>query len=125
MVKWATLTSHRRPPTPQHADTDTDDETVLRIKKRRAEYSQTSDVAEQNENIIEAITKLPNRLQTSNTIQKFLHTQVPTSGGDKDRFNEYKHLHHKHLRPFSNRLTEEAKLQYFQSFLREEAIEFL
>ena len=45
-------------------------------------------------------------------------------GRAKDMFWEFEHLWRKHLRPMNNRLTEELKLQYFQSLLREESIEF-
>ena len=51
-------------------------------------------------------------------------TQVPTFRGTKSTFNEFDHLLGNHLRPMSNKLTEEVELQYFQILLREEAIEF-
>ena len=38
-------------------------------------------------------------------------TQVPTFRGNKDRFYAFEHLLRNHLRPFSNRLLEEAELQ--------------
>ena len=50
--------------------------------------------------------------------------QVPNFRRMKDTFNEFEHLLRKHFRFMSNNLTEETKLQSFQSFLREEAIEF-
>ena len=121
MITGAIRTSHRRPPTPQHADMDTDDETVLPKRNRMAAHSQTSDVAEQYENILDAITTLPTRIQVTNTNHIFLHTQLPTFIGNKDRFVEFEHLLRNHFQPFSNRLTEEVKLQYFWSLPHEEA----
>ena len=124
MVTRTTWTSHWRPPELQHTDVDTDDETVLQDRNRWAEYSRTSDVTEQCENIIGAMTMLPHRLQATNTNHKLLHALVPTFRWNKGRFNEFEHLLRNHLRPFSNRLTEEMKLQLFQTLLPEEAIEF-
>ena len=45
--------------------------------------------------------------------------------GNRDWFTEFENLLRNHLRPFSSRLTEEAKLQFFQRLLREEAIKFV
>ena len=123
MVTGATPTTYRRPPPSQHVDTDADDETVFPTRNRGAEYSQTiSNVEEQYENIIDAITMLTNRLQATNTNHKLLHTQVPMFRG-KNRFNEFEHLLRNQLRPFSNRPNGEAELPNFQNLLRAEAIE--
>ena len=51
-------------------------------------------------------------------------TQVPTLKGTKDKFNEFAYLLENHLRPMNYRLPEKVKLHYFQSLLREEAVEF-
>ena len=51
----------------------------LSSRNRKAEYSQTSDVTEQYDNIMNAITTLPNRLQATNPNHKLQHTQVPLS----------------------------------------------
>ena len=103
---------------------DTDVESVFPNKNGRAEYSQTSEVTEQYENIINAIATLPNRLQNTNTNHKGLHAKFPTFRGNKYWFIEFEHLRRNHLIPFSSQLTEEAKSKYFQSFLREAAIDF-
>ena len=62
---------------------------------------------------------------TDGVIQpKILQTQVPLFRGNRDKYNEFEHLLKNHLRPHMNKLTEEQKLNYFQSLLRDEAIEF-
>ena len=76
------------------------------------------------EQVVDAIHRLPQILHRDAHQQKVLSTQVPNFRGSKDKFNEFEHLLLNHLRPHQNRLTEEAKLQYFQSLLRDEAIEF-
>ena len=55
---------------------------------------------------------------------KLLQTQVPLFRGNREKNNEFEHLLQNHLRPHMNKLTEEQKLNYFQSLLRDEAIEF-
>ena len=124
MVTRATQISHRRPPTPQHSDTYTDDETASPNRNGTAQYSEISDVREQYENIIDAITTLPNRLQTTSTNHRLLHTQVSTFRRRKDPFNAFDHLLLSYLTSFSNRLTKELKFQHFQCALREEATYF-
>ena len=74
MVTGATRTTHRRLPTHQQAGMDTDVETVFPSRNRKAEYSQTSDVTGQYENIIDAITTLPKILKATNTNHKLLHS---------------------------------------------------
>ena len=62
---------------------------------------------------------------TDRVIQpKILQTQVPLFRGNREKYNEFEHLLKNHLRPHMNKLTEEQKLNYFQSLLRDEAIEF-
>ena len=62
---------------------------------------------------------------TDGVIQpKILQTQVPLSRGNREKYNEFVHLLKNHLRPHMNKLTEEQKLKYFQSLLRDEAVEF-
>ena len=53
-----------------------------------------------------------------------LQTQMPTSKGQKKCYNEYEGLLCNHLNPLPNRITEEEKLQFFRSLLREDAIEY-
>ena len=62
---------------------------------------------------------------TDGVIQpKILQTQVPLFRGNREKYNELEHLLKNHLRPHMNKLTDEQKLNYFQSLLRDEAIEF-
>ena len=75
----------------------------------------------QMEQVVDAIHRLPQILHRDAHQQKVLSTQVPNFRGSKDKFNEFEHLLLNHLRPHQNRLTEEAKLQYFQSLLRDES----
>ena len=55
---------------------------------------------------------------------RFLNTDVPKFRGARDKYNEFEHLLTNHLRPYQHRVTEEQKLRFFQSLLREDAIEF-
>ena len=62
---------------------------------------------------------------TDGVIQpKILQTQVPLFRGNREKYNEFEHLLKNHLRPHMIKLTEEQKLNYIQSLLRDEAIEF-
>ena len=62
----------------------------------------------------------------TDTVQhpKILHTQVPLFRGNREKYNEFEHLLLNHLRPHQHKLSEEQKLTYFQSLLRDDAIEF-
>ena len=73
--------------------------------------------------LLTAINQLPQRIQKSST-GKLLQTHVPNFKGQQDKYNEFEHLLMNHLRPISNKLTEEEKIHFFQSLLRDEAIEF-
>ena len=62
---------------------------------------------------------------TDGVIQpKILQTQVPFFRGNREKYNEFEFLQKNHLRPHINKLTEEQKLTYFRSLLRDEAIQF-
>ena len=82
----------------------------------------TGEMTELYEHLLDAITTILSRIQTNNS--RFLQTQVLTFRGTKGSFDETEHLLRKPLRPLSKTLSEERKLQYFQSLLREEEIEF-
>ena len=62
----------------------------------------------------------------TDTVQhpKILHTQVQLFRGNREKYNEFEHLLLNHLRPHQHKLSEEQKLTYFQSLLRDDAIEF-
>ena len=77
MVTGATPNTHWRPPTPQHVDMDTEEETVFPNRNRMIDYSQTSDVTKQYKNNINAAITLLNRVPNTNTNHKRLHTQLP------------------------------------------------
>ena len=53
-----------------------------------------------------------------------LQTHVPNFRGTKDKYNEFEHLLLNHFRPIANKITEEDKIHFFQSLLRDEAIDF-
>ena len=53
-----------------------------------------------------------------------LQTQVPLFRGNREKYSEFEQLLKNHLRPHMHKLTEEQKLNYFQSLLRDDAIEF-
>ena len=62
---------------------------------------------------------------TDGVIQpEILQTQVPLFRRNRDKHNEFEHLLKNHLRPHMKKLTEEQKLIYFQSLLRDDAIEY-
>ena len=58
------------------------------------------------------------------THPKILQTQVPLFKGNRDKYNEFEHLLLNHLRPHAHKLTEEQKLNYFRSLLRDDVVEF-
>ena len=58
------------------------------------------------------------------TQPQILQTQVPLFKGNRDKYNEFEHLLLNHLRPHAHKLTEEQKLNYFQSLLRDDASSF-
>ena len=62
----------------------------------------------------------------TDTVQhpKILHTQVPLFRGNREKYNDFEHLLPDHLRLHQHKLSEEQKLTYFQSLLRDDAIEF-
>ena len=68
------------------------------------------------------------KLRTSMTdgvIQpKILQTQVPLFRGRREKYKEFEHLLKNNIRPHMQKLTEQQKLNYFQSVLRDDAIEF-
>ena len=72
--------------------------------------------------LLNAIHDLPRKLQKTNT--KLLQTHVPNFRGSKDKYNEFEHLLLNHFRPIANKITEEDKIHFFQSLLRDEAIDF-
>ena len=71
--------------------------------------------------LLNAIQDLP-KLQKTNT--KLLQTHVPNFRGSKDKYNEFEHILLNHFRPIANKITEEDKIHFFQSLLRDEAIDF-
>ena len=75
------------------------------------------------ERLLNAIETIPQRIKnTTNT--KLLQTHVPNFRGQKDKFVEFEHLLLNHLSPLANKITEENKLHFFQSLLRDDAIEY-
>ena len=56
--------------------------------------------------------------------QKILQTQVPLFRGNREKYIEFEHLLFNYLRLHQHKLSEEQKLTYFQSLLRDDAIEF-
>ena len=55
---------------------------------------------------------------------KILQTQVSLFCGNREKYNEFEHLVKNHIRPHMHKLKEEQKFNYFQSLLRDDAIEF-
>ena len=76
------------------------------------------------ERLLNAIETIPQRIKSTTTNTKLLQTHVPNFRGQKDKFVEFEHLLLNHLSPLANKITEENKLHFFQSLLRDEAIEY-
>ena len=76
------------------------------------------------ERLLNAIETLPQHVKSSTTNTKLLQTHVPNFRGQKDKFVEFDHLLLNNLSPLANKITEENKLHFFQSVLRDEAIEY-
>ena len=77
------------------------------------------------ERLSHAIETIPQRIKNTTTNTKVLQTHVPNFRGQKDKFVEFERLLLNHLSPLANRIPEENKLHFFQSLLRDEAIEYL
>ena len=80
--------------------------------------------AAQFDDIVIEIHHLRDTLTDSVQHPKILHTQVPLFRGNREKYNEFEHLLLNHLRPHQHKLSEKQKLTYFQSLLRDDAIEF-
>ena len=102
--------------------TDTDDKLSYNEYDRRSGQPTTPKMTVPYKHLLDAITTLPSPIQTNNP--RLLEAQAPTFRETKNTLNEFEHFLRNHLRPMSKRLTKEAKLQYFQSLLREETVEF-
>ena len=76
------------------------------------------------ERLLNAIETIPQRIKSTTTNTKLLQTHVPNFRGQKDKFVEIEHLLLNHLSPLANKITEENKLHFFQSLLRDEALEY-
>ena len=76
------------------------------------------------ERLLNAIETIPQRIKSTTTNTKLLQTHVPNFRCQKDKFVEFEHLLLNHLSPLANKITEESKLHFFQSLLRDDAIEY-
>ena len=74
--------------------------------------------------VMTEIHHLRNTMGDTITQPKILQTQVPLFKGNREKYNEFEHLLLNHLRQHVHKLTEEQKVNYFQSLLRDDAIEF-
>ena len=116
MVTGVTETRSTRPPSIftnfrpyQEYDTDEEGDSTPRSNEER---------------LLHAIETIPQRIKNTNTNTKLLQTHVPNFRGQKDKFVDFEHLLLNHLSPLANKITEENKLHFFQSPLRDEAIEY-
>ena len=80
--------------------------------------------ANQFDDIVTEIHHLRDTMTDTVQHPKILQTQVPLFRGNRENHNEFEHLLLNHLRPHQHKLSEEQKLTYFQSLLRDDAIEF-
>ena len=68
---------------------------------------------------LNAMTTIPRRIHANTANMQLLHTQAPTLGDKKTRFNVLEQLLKNHLTPFIVKIAEIAKLQYDQSLLQD------
>ena len=78
----------------------------------------------QEERLLNAIETIHQRIKNTKADTKLLQTHVPNFRGQKDEFVEFEHLQLNHLSPLVKKITEENKLHFFQSLVRDEAIEY-
>ena len=76
------------------------------------------------DHVVTALNKLPNILQHDKTHTRTLNTQVPNFRGSNYKFHELEHFPLKEFRAQQKRNKEKYKLHYFESLLRDEAIDF-
>ena len=76
------------------------------------------------ERLLNAIETIPQRIKSSATNFKLLQTHVLNFRGQKNKFVEFEHLLPNHLSLLANKVTEDNKLHFFQSLLRDEAIDY-
>ena len=114
MVTGATRTRTRRQ---KMTSPDTEDESTYNDHDKQFRQPTTPEMTDSYQHLLNSTTTIPSRIQMHKP--RLLQTQVPTFRGSKGTFDEFEHL-----RPISNRMTEDAKLQYFQSLLREGPFEF-
>ena len=88
------------------------------------EQSEDDDIELNMTQLLNTITNVATMIQRNTQKHKLLQIQVFTFEGQRERYNEFKHLLLNHLRPFQNKITEEEKLHFSTSLLREAAIEF-
>ena len=81
-------------------------------------------LAHQFDDIVTEIHHLRDTMTDTVQHSKILQTQVPLFRGNREKYNEFEHLLLNHLRPHQHKLSEEQKLTYFQSLLRDDAIAF-
>ena len=75
--------------------------------------------------LMKAITNVPTIIQRNTQKHKLLQTEVTILERQKERYNEFEHLLLNHIHPVqNNKITEQEKLQFFKSLLREDASEF-
>ena len=78
----------------------------------------------QIDDIVTEIHQLRDTMTDTVHHPEILQTQVSHFRGNSEKYNEFEHLLLNHLRPHQHKLSEEQKLTYFQSLLRDNAIEF-
>ena len=92
------------------------------LRPSKQQYPQSS--AYHIDDIVSDIHHLRDTMTDTVQHPKILLTQVPFFRGDRKKHKECEHLLLNHLRPHQRKLSEEQKLTYFQSLLRDDAIEF-
>ena len=75
----------------------------------------TPEVTEQFDYVLDHITLIPTSIEANTANSKVLHAPVLTFRGNRQQLVKSEPLLKNHLRPFTNNLTEETKLQHFQS----------
>ena len=92
------------------------------LQPSKPQYPQSS--AYHIDDIVSEIHHLRDTMTDTVQHPKILQTQVPLFRGNREKYNEFEHLLHNHFGPHQHKLSEEQKLTYFRSLLRDDAIEF-
>ena len=107
---------HLLAPTSRFENTDEyDDRESISESRHNSQMDQILDSLQQTARIMSSAQTQGSRV---------LQTHVPIFKGSPDKYNEFEHLLINYLQPHQSNMTQKAQLQFFQSLLRDAAIDF-